>query len=66
RATAYFFTGFTGSRFLQGKRSEMRLPKCIFARQYESITWLDASHWLVANEGRPSQQQAVWRVKKTY
>ncbi|MFN0014359.1 MAG: hypothetical protein ACKVU2_07400, partial [Saprospiraceae bacterium] len=42
RATAYFFTGFTGSRFLQGKRSEMRLPKCIFARQYESITWLDA------------------------
>ena len=64
RATAYFFTDFSGSRFLQGKRTSKRLPKCVFARQFESVTWWNAATWLVANEGRPGQRQAVWKVKR--
>lgn len=64
RATAYFFTDFAGSRFLQGKRRSKRLPKCIFARQFESVTWWNDMTWLVANEGRPSQRQAVWKLKR--
>jgi len=64
RATAYFFTDFSGSRFLQGKRTSKRLPKCIFARQFESVTWWSDTTWLIANEGRPSQPQAVWKLKK--
>jgi hypothetical protein len=63
RATAYFFTGFSGSQFLRGRQSAKRLPKCFIARQFESITWWDKHHWLVANEGRLHQPQAVWRIK---
>ncbi|MBL7797659.1 MAG: hypothetical protein JNJ90_14270 [Saprospiraceae bacterium] len=64
RATAYFFTDFSGSRFLQGRRTSKRLPKCIFARQFESVTWWNDATWLIANEGRPGQRQAVWKVKR--
>ena len=64
RATAYFFTDFTGTQYLRGKRSSKRLPKCLVARQFESVTWWDERYWLVANEGRGSQRQAVWRLKK--
>ncbi|MBK9335669.1 MAG: hypothetical protein IPM98_03390 [Lewinellaceae bacterium] len=63
RATAYFFTEYTGSQFLSGKRRSKRLPKCFIARQFESITWWDGQHWLVANEGRAHQRQGVWRLK---
>lgn len=64
KATAYFFTGFSGSQFLLGKRSARKLPKCLIARQFESITWWDDQHWLVANERRGPQKQAVWCIKK--
>lgn len=64
RATAYFFTGFSGSRFFQGTRRGKRLPKCFFARQFESITWWNQKYWLIANERRDSiQRQAVWRIQ---
>ncbi len=62
KATAYFFSGFPGSYFLRGKRRAKKLPKCLIARQFESITWLDDRHWLVANEQRKPQRQAVWRI----
>ncbi|MCB9316363.1 MAG: hypothetical protein H6569_09510 [Lewinellaceae bacterium] len=64
RATAYFFTGFTGSAFLHGTRHAKRLPKRLIARQFESISWWDSKHLLVANEGKGMQKQAVWRIKK--
>ncbi|MEZ4942447.1 MAG: hypothetical protein R3D58_16355 [Saprospiraceae bacterium] len=64
KATAYFFSGFTGSAFLQGTRQARRLPKCLIARQFESVSWWDGNYWLVANEGKGPQQQAVWRIKK--
>lgn len=64
RATAFFFTDFTGSRFLRGRKKTRRLPKCLIARQFESIVWWDEQHWLVANERRGVQKQAVWRIRK--
>lgn len=63
RATAYFFTNFSGTHYLRGQRTAKRLPKGLIARQFESITWWDEHHWLVANEGRGGQRQAVWRVR---
>jgi hypothetical protein len=56
KATAYFFTDFSGSRFLRGKRAATRLPKCFIARQFESIVWWDKNHWLIANERRKPQK----------
>jgi hypothetical protein len=63
KATIYFFRDFSGSAFLQGKRSSKNLPKSLFARQFESITWWGDNSWLVANEGRGPQKQAVWYIK---
>jgi hypothetical protein len=63
KATAYFFTDFSGSRFLRGKRAATRLPKCFIARQFESIVWWDKNHWLIANERRKPQKQALWRIR---
>ncbi|MCC6459948.1 MAG: hypothetical protein IT260_05740 [Saprospiraceae bacterium] len=62
QATAYFFTDFQGSRFFKGKRSARKLPKFLVARQFESITWLDERHWLVANENKKIHRQALWRI----
>lgn len=64
RATAYFFTDFNGSDFLGGKRRAKKLPKCVIARQFESVTWWDDKHWLVANERHGVQKQAVWCIRK--
>lgn len=63
KADAYFFTGFRGSAFFQGQRTRKRLPKCLIARQFESITWWDAKHWLIANEQQKIQRQAIWKIK---
>ena len=64
KATAYFFSDFPDSSFFSGKRSAKKLPKCFIARQFESITWWDEQHWLVANESRGLQKQAVWCIRK--
>lgn len=64
KASVFYFTDFRGSDFLHGKMERKRLPKFLIARQYESITQWDDECWLVANEGRKPQFQAVWRVKK--
>lgn len=63
RASAMFFTQFTGSRFFTGKQEWKRLPKCLIARQFESITQWDGHIWMVANEGRKPQKQGVWRLR---
>lgn len=62
KATAYFFTDFPGSYFLRGRRTGKRLPKCLIARQFESIIWWDDAHWLIANEQHGPQRQAIWRI----
>lgn len=64
KASVYYFTDFSGSDFLHGQREQKRLPKFLIARQYESVTQWDDDCWVVANEGRKPQFQAVWRVKK--
>lgn len=64
KATAYFFTDFPDSHFLRGRRSARRLPKCLIARQFESIVWWDNTHWLVANEQHGPQRQAIWRISR--
>ena len=62
KATAFFFTDFKGSRFFKGRRTARKLPKFLLARQFESITWLDEQHWLVANENKKIHRQAIWRI----
>lgn len=64
RASILYFTRFEGSRFLQGKQRWKRLPKCMLARQFESVVQWDERSWLVANEGRKPQPQRLWRVKQ--
>lgn len=63
RASAMFFSSFSGSRFLGGELSVKRLPKFLFARQFESVVYACNNTWLVANEGRKWQKQRLWRLK---
>lgn len=63
KASVFYFTGFSGSDFLHGQQDRKRLPKFLIARQYESVTQWEGDCWVVANEGRKPQFQAVWRVK---
>lgn len=63
RASAMFFRDYTKSRFLRGKQRWKRLPKCLIARQFESIAQWEGDVWLVANEGRGKQKQHLWRLK---
>ena len=64
KASAMFFQDYKGSQFLKGKQRWKRLPKFLISRQFESITQWDEKRWLVANEGRKPQYQAIWRTKK--
>ncbi len=63
KASVFYFTDFKGSDFFAGKQERHRLPKFLIARQYESVTQWDDACWVVANEGRKPQFQAVWKVK---
>lgn len=65
KASVFYFTDFAGSDFLHGQQERKRLPKFLVARQYESVTQWEGDCWVVANEGRKPQFQAVWRVKKS-
>jgi hypothetical protein len=64
KASAMFFSGYAQSNFLRGKQRWKRLPKLLIAKQFESITQWEGEKWLVANEGRKPQFQAIWRLKK--
>jgi hypothetical protein len=64
RASVLFFTDWPEGRFLSGNMQKKKLPKCLFARQFESVTHVEGAVWLAANEGRPSQRQALWRIKQ--
>jgi hypothetical protein len=63
RASAMFFSSFSGSRFLGGDMSVKRLPKFLIARQFESVAHVHDNVWLVANEGVKWQKQRLWRIK---
>jgi hypothetical protein len=62
KASIFYFTDYTESNFLQGKQERKRLPKFLIARQYESVTEWEDGCWIVANEGRKSQFQTMWRL----
>ena len=64
RASAIFISHFPDTYFLRGKKHRKRLPKMFIARQFESITQWQDNLWLVANEGRAPQFQAIWRMRK--
>lgn len=63
KASVFYFTGFNESHFFKGKAVRKRLPKFLIARQFESVTQWDGDCWLVANEGRKPQYQAVWGLR---
>ena len=63
KASVFYFTDFAGSHFLRGKAVRKRLPKFLIARQFESVTQWEGDCWLVANEGRKPQYQAVWGLR---
>jgi hypothetical protein len=64
KADVFYFSDFKGSRFFTGKKTKHRLPKFLIARQFESVTHWAGDCWLVANEGRKPQFQAIWRTRK--
>lgn len=64
RASAMYFKGFSGSQFLKGKQRWKRLPKFLISRQFESITQWEGKLWIVANEGRKSQFQRIWKLRQ--
>lgn len=63
KADLISFSNFRGSNFFTGKKQRKKLPKCMIARQFESVTYWKGSAWLVANERRAHQKPAVWKVK---
>ena len=64
RASAMYFTGFSGSQFLKGKQRWKRLPKFLISKQFESITQWEGNVWIAANEGRKPQFQRIWKVRR--
>lgn len=64
QADVFFFTDFSNSNFLKGKRSRKRLPKFFISRQFESVAPWGDKYWLVANERQASQKPSVWRLKR--
>lgn len=63
RASVCLFSGFQGSNFLAGKQKRKQLPKCLVARQFESITAWKDDQWRIANEGVFWQKASLWRIK---
>lgn len=66
KCSVFHLTDFKGSNFFRGKIKRQKLRKFLIARQYESVTQWNEHCWLVANEGRKPQFQAIWRVKKKH
>lgn len=64
RASLVYFTGFPPGQYLRGKQRWKRLPQLLVSRQFEAVTQWNDCLWLVANEGRGSQVQRIWRAKK--
>jgi hypothetical protein len=64
KCSVFYFTGFPGSQFFKGKKRIQRLPHFLIARQYESISQWKGNIWLVGNEGRRPQRQAIRRIKQ--
>lgn len=62
RATLYHFSSFQGTRFLGGKIKKKRLPKGLFARQFESVVHFQGGWW-VANERLMWQAPKLWKLK---
>lgn len=63
KCTVFTWRNFKGSRFFSGQMRRKRLPKFLIARQYESIIHWQNNTWLVTNEARPPQKQAIRRIK---
>lgn len=63
KAHVFYFNDFTGSRFFQGKKKKVRLPKCFIARQFESVLEWSPGCWGAANEGIGPQKQSVWCIR---
>ncbi|MEI6409579.1 MAG: hypothetical protein WCR52_09365 [Bacteroidota bacterium] len=64
KCSIFYLTDFKGSNFFGGNIKRKKLRKFLIAKQYESVTQWNEQCWLVANEGRGPQFQAIWRVKK--
>lgn len=65
RATAFFLSDYPEGRFLQAKAiKRKRLPRCLVARQFESILHWSGGVWLAANEKTPLHRPRLWKVHK--
>jgi hypothetical protein len=63
RATLVVFRDFEGTDFLKGKMTRRRLPRGLFARQFESVVAWQPGIWLAANEGLAWQKPRLWRLR---
>lgn len=66
RAHAYFFSDYARDGFSKAAIRRKRLPKCLIARQFESIVFWRPSLWLAANEGIGPQRAAFWRLRQRW
>lgn len=64
KASTFYVSAFSGTRFFSGTIKRRRLPKFLIARQFESVVAWEKDCWLAANEGIGPQRAALWRIKK--
>jgi hypothetical protein len=64
RASVCYLSGFGGTDFLTGKLTRRRLPRCLIARQFESVVEWEPGRWRAANEGILWQKPRLWKIRR--
>lgn len=63
RTTVFLWEDFPSGQFLQGRRQEVKVRRCILPTQYESIDYCDDNTLLIASEKVPLSKPHARRVK---
>lgn len=63
KATIYVFEKAGGRQIFKGKHRKIKAPRCIWARQYESLALADPNWLVLANERLLWQKQSIRRRK---
>jgi hypothetical protein len=63
RTTVFLWDDFPSGQYLQGRRQEIKVRRCILPAQYEAIDYWDANTLLIASEKVPLSRAHARRVK---
>ena len=64
KASVFYFSAFSGTRYFGGKMKRVRLPRFLIGRQFESVLEWETGCWVAANEGLGPQRNAFWRIRR--